>query len=731
MIFGVRYKCIKALSAFFCPEKYNDDLENDLICNLWIDLQVMKFEIEISETTTMAPQNNVTCEFAQHPTSFHSLCEVWCQIQELHGDQCIYCLSELMEAPDGKLLCSLWEQLINLQNSDVGSTVAPFSSYESCPHNLNVTDPKKVCDLWCDVQEFDGTLCCPSEFVGAANEMLLCEMWNELQNLQESSESFTTISPLMPVKCIYSNTSDDSVLLCDLWCQIQVYKGFECVQCPQEFKEDPANPLLCDLWFEIETLNHEIETSEETTTMSPTTNLTCKYKDHPTSSDPLCNVWCKIQKLKGLQCIFCPDEYKTNPAGANLCRLWGELVELENSEKLTTISNPQYEICKYETHNTSSQILCDLWCQVQTYKEELCCPELYIGDNEEQLLCQLWTELEELKESVSNVSTIMPVSPTQCIYEKNPTSSELLCDLWCDIQAYDGLECIQCPKKYKDDPEEEELCNLWFELSSLNSTYALLPPTSNFTVCPFINNPTSSTSLCELWCTIQTFKGGKCIDPCPDKYRDHPDETLLCDLWDELQIQATEYEEDPTLTTTDNQPTTCLYHDHSSSEDLCDLWCQVQAYKGSECAKTTTGATITTTSPPCPSLYTSRQEVELLCILWTTLSELESSLGAAPQSGSGFLPVPCEHRNNSEDATLLCDLWCKIQLYENKTCIDQNCPLEYFGDDEEILLCDLRSNLTNLQINSASEEGMPSHHDDDQFIPRNQKKSDTSERHIM
>ena len=325
----------------------------------------------------------------------------------------------------------------------------------------------------------------------------------------------------------------------------------------------------------------------------------------------------------------------------------------------------------------------------------------------------------------------MPVSPTQCIYEKNPTSSELLCDLWCDIQAYDGLECIQCPKKYKDDPEEEELCNLWFELSSLNSTYALLPPTSNFTVCPFINNPTSSTSLCELWCTIQTFKGGKCIDPCPDKYRDHPDETLLCDLWDELQIQATEYEEDPTLTTTDNQPTTCLYHDHSSSEDLCDLWCQVQAYKGSECAKTTTGATITTTSPPCPSLYTSRQEVELLCILWTTLSELESSLGAAPQSGSGFLPVPCEHRNNSEDATLLCDLWCKIQLYENKTCIDQNCPLEYFGDDEEILLCDLRSNLTNLQINSASEEGMPSHHDDDQFIPRNQKKSDTSERHIM
>ena len=86
---------------FFCPEKYNDDLENDLICNLWIDLQVMKFEIEISETTTMAPQNNVTCEFAQHPTSFHSLCEVWCQIQELHGDQCIYCLSELMEAYKG------------------------------------------------------------------------------------------------------------------------------------------------------------------------------------------------------------------------------------------------------------------------------------------------------------------------------------------------------------------------------------------------------------------------------------------------------------------------------------------------------------------------------------------------------------------------------------------------------------------------------------------------------
>ena len=97
--------------------------------------------------------------------------------------------------------------------------------------------------------------------------------------------------------------------------------------------------------------------------------------------------------MKGLQCIFCPDEYKTNPAGANLCQLWGELVELENSEKLTTISNPQYEICKYETHNTSSQILCDLWCQVQTYKEELCCPELYIGDNEEQLVCQLWTEL--------------------------------------------------------------------------------------------------------------------------------------------------------------------------------------------------------------------------------------------------------------------------------------------------------------------------------------------------
>ena len=65
------------------------------------------------------------------------------------------------------------------------------------------------------------------------------------------------------------------------------------------------------------------------------------------------------------------------------------------------------------------------------------CP--YLGMPEETLACQLWSELNNLTMTDDGMTTAVTPAPTytvQCEYADHPTNSTELCELWCNITAY-------------------------------------------------------------------------------------------------------------------------------------------------------------------------------------------------------------------------------------------------------------------------------------------------------
>lgn len=208
----------------------------------------------------------------------------------------------------------------------------------------------------------------------------------------------------------------------------------------KKYTNDIQADLICMLWSQLEELKHEIETGVTVTTPI-STNTSCEYSDHSTRSVLLCEVWCEIEHLKGSNCVFCPQEYDSDPESKTLCQLWEDLINHQNSPESTTAANPTNDVCEFESNLTSADKLRDLWCQVQSFSGFASCPSLYVGDPEEDLLCELWSELQTL-EKIDGSESIEPFRPVECVYIKNPTSSENLCDLWCKIQMHKGSECV-------------------------------------------------------------------------------------------------------------------------------------------------------------------------------------------------------------------------------------------------------------------------------------------------
>ena len=152
------------------------------------------------------------------------------------------------------------------------------------------------------------------------------------------------------------------------------------------------------------------------------------------------------------------------PDNGLICDLWSELKMLEHNSSITTVAPTANITCIYSQHQHSSGPLCDLWCQIQSYKggkQCVSCPEELKADPEGTLLCQLWEELTEHQNSEDSTTVATPTH-TSCIYESTPASSEKLCDLWCQVQAFHGKAC--CPSEYIADQQEELLCQLWNEL---------------------------------------------------------------------------------------------------------------------------------------------------------------------------------------------------------------------------------------------------------------------------
>merc|ERR1712155_221119 len=190
-------------------------------------------------------------------------------------------------------------------------------------------------------------------------------------------------------------------------------------------------------------------------------------------------------------------------------------------------------------------------CQMSTVTTQKPCPAQYQARPETDLLCQLWVELDTLQEEDQDqdMDPILPSvisppprpsgSPTVfCIYSDRGDDAASLCELWCQIQEYSGLQCAQCPDAYRFDPESKLLCHLWEELEKLKKTNTQIVSPANLqpVECIHEENPTSSLALCELWCEIQGYTGSYCIQ-CPEIYKQDPANSTLCELYTELQIK--------------------------------------------------------------------------------------------------------------------------------------------------------------------------------------------------
>ena len=225
-----------------------------------------------------------------------------------------------------------------------------------------------------------------------------------------------------------------------------------------------------------------------------------------------------------------------------------------------------------------------------------------------------------------------------------------------------------------------------------------------------------SSDLCTLWCEIQNIKSNKqCQSPCP--YVGMPEETLFCELWNQLQELSTQaiaaaISQNPTATIPQTGPTpapiytaNCIYDDHASNAtELCDLWCSIISYEGGLCLE----------ENDCP--YTLQISENLLCALWdeiqlantsslgsTPSPDLSSLLGNATAANGEIAYNDCPYLSDDNSFTA-CYLWCELrELSSSELCSDAPvCPYENFPEPYNQLLCNLWMELQSLEAASQT-----------------------------
>ena len=311
---------------------------------------------------------------------------------------------------------------------------------------------------------------------------------------------------------------------------------------------------------------------------TPLSNDEIPYTECPYIADAnsvtACLLWCELREASlNETCTdapVCPYENSTTPYDSQLCDLWTELEGLKIAGTSNTMLPQENVTCPYLEEDLFSSELCSLWCEVQGLKNNQVCitPCPYEGMIDGELFCQLWNELNEkseeaLQEALAvNPTGTFSVGPTpsptyavSCIYDDNPTNATGLCDLWCQIIAYDGGQCIEegeCP--YLLQVSEPLLCSLWNEIQLANTVSVGSTPSSNYTdligpgtadsnneipytECPYITDPNSVTA-CLLWCELREASMNEtCTDApiCPYENSTTPYDAQLCDLWTELE----------------------------------------------------------------------------------------------------------------------------------------------------------------------------------------------------
>ena len=780
-------------SCLKCPIEYTQDPANTTLCNLWTELQILQHKHN-QQPTTELPKSNVTCVYKEHSTSATPLCDLWCQTVEYSGKICTTC--PYQDDPEAVKACNLWEELVELQGSEhptsdgLDNTTLPLAKNVTCLHSDNPTSAALLCELWCDVQGYSHVNCITCPHINDPEAATACDLWEELVMLQNSEDTGNTIpgeinsgntimvTPGKNVTCVFSENPTSSSLLCNLWCGVQDYNGSKCVMCP--YLNDPEAVKACGLWEELVLLqntdtpnsdNSGLEdTSSGTSTSeipSPKRNETCIYSDNQSSATLLCELWCDVKEYSGIKCVTCP--YINDPEAIEACKLWEELLVLQNSEDIADSSlgdtslgatNPPEKnvLCPYSDNPTSAGLLCELWCGVGKFSSKICVTCPYINDPESVKACQLWEELVVLQNSDLSISEnssaisggsepgdMNPKKNVTCSFSENPTSADLLCELWCGVKSYSDIACVSCP--YINDQEAVEACKLWEELLVLQNSDELdggsgsLDTLITNVSCIHIDNPTSSLLLCDLWCGIQSYSGVNCMT-CP--YTNDPEAEKACELWEELLVLQgiADSSMDDTSTgeessgdtssgeTTAKKNVTCSYSANpTSSTLLCELWCDVQKFSDVLCVT-------------CP--YMDDLEAEKACELWEELIILQNTHIGNPTSDNTISGIPsiedqgsgdpssgdpsledqgsegtssgesipkknvtCVHRNNTSSAALLCELWCGVQEYSGVNCV--SCP--YISDPEAVQACELWEELLMLEnTNLSTSDGQNSEH---------------------
>ena len=199
----------------------------------------------------------------------------------------------------------------------------------------------------------------------------------------------------------------------------------------------------------------------------------------------------------------------------------------------------------------------------------------------------------------------------------------------------------ECP--YLADPGSELLCQLWSELQELSnqaiSTAVTANPSTSYSVgptpaptytieCEYADHLTNATALCDLWCSIIAYDGGLCLsqDQCP--YTLQVSETLLCDLWDEIQLANTSslgstpsadlssLLGNATAVNGELSYNDCPYLSDDNSFTACYLWCELRELSSSESCSD---------APVCPYENFPEPYNQLLCNLWMELQSLEAA----------------------------------------------------------------------------------------------------------
>ena len=358
-----------------------------------------------------------------------------------------------------------------------------------------------------------------------------------------------------------------------------MYEARECIQCPEEYKTHQEQETLCKLHSELELLNQEQGNPSQ---ISNKTKVTCQYENN-TSSELLCSLWCQIQLYDSQECILCPEEYTSHPENITLCNLYTELelLKQDKGEPMTDPTNNTLISCQY-MDDPSAELLCSLWCDVEEYDSKSCikCPSELKEHSENVTLCDLHEELELLKQSRGEVDESSDNNLIVCDY-KNHSSSEILCNLWCDIQLYNNNQCIKCPTDYSNHIENNTLCNLHTELQLLQQSKGNVTEMQNMEPIPCLfRNNTHHELLCDLWCDIQLFDEKRCI-MCPDNFKNDPESKELCQIYQELEIAKFPSNIQLTTAPSNPEPIRCSYEDNpTSSQLLCEVWCQLQKLSG-------------------------------------------------------------------------------------------------------------------------------------------------------